>query len=157
MNNINTSRSAISAIQSHTGYWLRSVSNHVSHAFSLRLLATGVTVAEWVVLREMYDNDEMSPSRLAELTGMTRGAASRLLDRLVHKSLVTREGRDDDRRYQDIRLTPAGRRLVPSLAALADQNDLELFAPLTIKERAVLLATLKKLAHAHTLHTIPTE
>jgi DNA-binding MarR family transcriptional regulator len=99
----------------------------------------------------------MSPSHLAELTGMTRGAASRLLDRLVHKSLVTREGRDDDRRYQDIRLTPAGRRLVPSLAALADQNDRELFAPLTPKERGVLLAILKKLAHAHTLHTIPTE
>lgn len=118
---------------------------------------SGVTGAEWVVLREMYDKDEMSPSTLADLTGMTRGAASKLIDRLVGKKLVSRRDRTDDRRYQDIELTATGRRLVPTIAAIADQNDAEFFTVLSPKERAALIATLKKLVQAHGFDQIPTE
>jgi DNA-binding MarR family transcriptional regulator len=150
-------QSRVSELTSHTGFWLRFVSNHVSHAFMRRLLSSDVTVAEWVVLREMYDKQEMSPSVLADVTGMTRGAASKLIDRLVHKKLVSRRGRTDDRRYQDIELTAEGRRLVPTLAAIADENDEEFFKALSTGERAALVATLKKLVQAHGLHRIPTE
>jgi len=109
------------------------------------------------VLREMYDQEEMAPSVLAEQIGMTRGAASKLIDRLVTKKLVSRRDRTDDRRYQDVALTAAGRRLVPALAAIADQNDEEFFKPLTVSEHKALVTTLKKLVQAHDLHRIPTE
>lgn len=148
---------AVSGLRKHVGFWLRFVSNHVSHAFARKLLDSGVTVAEWVVIREMYGHEEMAPSVLAEQTGMTRGAASKLVDRLVNKKLVTREDRTDDRRFQDIALTPAGRRLVPALAALADRNDEEFFHPLSAKEREALMTTLKKLVQVHGLHKLPTE
>lgn len=36
----------ISALDSRLGYWLRYVSNQVSHAFSPKVQARGVTVAE---------------------------------------------------------------------------------------------------------------
>jgi DNA-binding MarR family transcriptional regulator len=148
---------AVSDLKSHIGFWLRFASNHVSQAFARKLLDSGVTVAEWVVLREMYDREAMSPSVLADLTGMTRGAASKLIDRLVVKHFVTRQGRSDDRRFQEIELTAAGRKLVPSLAALADQNDKEFFAPLSPNERDVLVAVLKRLVQAHGLRKLPTE
>ncbi|MGA7243704.1 MAG: MarR family transcriptional regulator, partial [Terracidiphilus sp.] len=121
------------------------------------LQKSGVTVAEWVVLREMYDHDCTAPSKIAELTGMTRGAASKLIDRLVKKRLIAREERSDDRRYQDIRLTDAGTQLVPALAAVADRNDHEFFAPLTAGERRELLTILKRLAQAHKLNKVPTQ
>ena len=60
------------------------MSNHVSHAFAIKLAGVGVTVAEWVVLRELYDA-ESAPSALAEQLGMTRGAISKLADRLIDK------------------------------------------------------------------------
>lgn len=139
------------------GFWLRFVSNHVSHAFARRLAASGVTVAEWVVLREMYDDVETSPGTLAERIGMTRGGVSKLVDRVVSKGLATREVRSDDKRFQSIALTAAGRRMVPLLAALADENDDHFFSALSARERAVLVNTMKKLVRAHGLHTIPTE
>lgn len=150
-------RTDVSDLQSHTGFWLRFVSNYVSQAFARRLLASGVTVAEWVVLREMFGNAEMSPSVIADHIGMTRGAASKLIDRLLAKKLVTRQDRTDDRRFQNVALTAAGRRLVPGLAALADRNDEEFFGPLTTREREQLVAALKKLVQAHGLQKIPTE
>lgn len=147
----------VSDLREHLGFWMRMVSNTVSHAFARKLEASGVTVAEWVVLREMYGRDTMAPSELAERTGMTRGAASKLVDRLVGKELVTRRDRTDDRRFQEIALKPAGRRLVPQLAMLADRNDEEFFRPLTARERDELLTTLKKLVQAHGLKNLPTE
>jgi len=147
----------VSDLKKHAGFWLRFVSNHVSHAFARRLLASGVTVAEWVVMREMFDDEEISPGVVAERIGMTRGGVSKLVDRLVSKKLVTRRDRSDDRRFQSIALTAAGRRLTPQLAALADQNDEEFFDPLSAAERAALIATMKKLVQAHGLQTLPTE
>jgi DNA-binding MarR family transcriptional regulator len=145
----------VSELRSHIGFWLRFVSNHVSQAFARKLLSSGVTAAEWVVLREMYDQPGMSPGLLADITGMSRGAASKLMDRLVAKKLVTRQGRTDDCRYQDIALTPAGRRLVPVLAGIADRNDDEFFEGLSARERAALVSTLKKLVQAHGLQKVP--
>ena len=147
----------VSDLKKHIGFWLRFVSNHVSHAFARKLLASGVTVAEWVVMREMFDDEETSPGVLAERIGMTRGGVSKLVDRLVSKKLVTRRERNDDRRFQSIALTAAGRRLTPHLATLADQNDEEFFHRLSVGERAALMATMKKLVEAHGLQTLPTE
>lgn len=151
-------RIAASRLTSHIGLWMRRVSNHVSHSFTRKLEGAGVTVAEWVVLREMYGaNDTTSPSVVATLTGLSRGAVSKLIDRLLHKGLVTRQESTGDRRYQDLRLTPAAVTLVPRLAALADNNDTELFRVLSVSERKVLLALLKKTADRHHLTQMPVE
>jgi DNA-binding MarR family transcriptional regulator len=152
-----TSDGTVSELKKHVGFWLRFVSNHVSNAFARRLLASGVTAAEWVVMREMFEDEETSPGVLAGRMGMTRGGVSKLVDRLVTKNLVTRRERSDDRRFQSIALTAAGRRLTPQLAALADQNDEEFFRTLSAGERATLIATMKKLVEAHGLHALPTE
>lgn len=144
-----------SPLKSHIGFWMRFASNHVSQSFARSLLGSGITVAEWVVLREMFESTSMSPSLVAEAIGLTRGAISKLVDRLVEKKLVTRRESSDDRRFQTIALTGAGRRLVPKLAAIADRNDEHFFSPLSQRERDALLATLKKLIQAHGLTHIP--
>jgi DNA-binding MarR family transcriptional regulator len=147
----------VSDLKTHIGFWLRFVSNHVSHRFAAKVAASGVTVAEWVVLREMFDSDVTSPSALAAVTGLTRGAVSKLVERLREKKLLTRVESAQDRRFQDVSLTDAGRALVPRLAALADENDAECFSPLSAEERERLVSTLKKLVQANKLNKMPIE
>ncbi len=140
----NTSPSeAVSALDTHLGYWLRVVSNHVSHGFKVKVEAHGVTVAEWVVLRALFTEDGIKPSRLAMTLGLSRGAVSKLVDRLVAKDLVSVHDDVRDSRAQVLGLRAAGRRLVPLLAALADQNDAEAFGHLDPAQHASLLTTLK--------------
>jgi len=136
---------------------MRIVSNHVSHAFARKLERCEVTVADWVVMREMFGESLTSPSVVAARIGMTRGAITKIVDRLLTKGLVTRRESHGDRRYQEIALTAAGRRLVPTLASLADQNDEEFFHPLSHKEREAILSILQKLVQAHGLEKLPTE
>lgn len=147
----------VSALEDHLGYWLRFVSNQVSHAFARKVAALDVTVAEWVILRELHDAQTLVPSALAEKIGMTRGAVSKLADRLEAKSLVTRTANDDDRRYQTLALTKDGRALVPRLAALADENDAEFFGHLKPAERKAIESAMRGIVKRHGFRTIPTE
>lgn len=148
---------AISALESHLGYWMRFVSNQVSHAFSVKLAARDVTVAEWVVLREMYGREDIVPSELADRLGMRRGAISKLADRLAAKSLMTRTANETDRRYQALTLSKESRRLVPKLAALADQNDAEFFGHLAPEERTAIEAAMREIVRRFGLKSVPVE
>jgi DNA-binding MarR family transcriptional regulator len=145
----------ISALEDHLGYWLRFVSNHVSHAFSTKIAALDVTVAEWVVMRDLFERVQVTPSEIADRIGMTRGAISKLADRLIAKSLIARTADKADRRYQYLALTRSGRALVPKLAALADQNDAQFFDHLSSPERAAIEDIMKKIVQRQDLQTMP--
>jgi DNA-binding MarR family transcriptional regulator len=147
----------VSSLETHLGYHLRFVSNHVSQAFAAKLAGRGVTVAEWVVLRELYERDGVAPSTLADSLNMTRGGVSKLVERLCARSLLTRDTGTGDQRYQQLRLTDAGRELVPELAALADQNDAEFFGHLTPDDRRHLQDTLEEIVRRRQLTSIPVD
>jgi DNA-binding MarR family transcriptional regulator len=146
---------AASELTAHLGYWLRFVSNHVSLAFARKLESRGVTVAEWVVLRELYGSPPIAPSEVAERLGLTRGAITKLADRLIAKSLVVRRASVVDGRAQRLALTAQGRLIVPGLAALADQNDAEFFASLSPRERGEMERMLRDIVARHGLKATP--
>jgi DNA-binding MarR family transcriptional regulator len=147
----------VSTLDLHIGYWLRAVSNHVSHAFKMKVERHGVTVAEWVVLRTLFDQDGIKPSELATTLGLTRGAISKLVNRLAAKNLVAVRGDVRDRRAQLVFMTASGRRRVPKLAALADENDAETFGRLDPAQRAFLLTTLKRIVDQLGLRGAPVD
>jgi DNA-binding MarR family transcriptional regulator len=70
---------------------------------------------------------------------------------------VVRTAAADDRRYQTVKLAPSGRRLVPVLAALADQNDQEFFGHMSAGEVAALIATLKEIVGRRQLKNVPVD
>lgn len=144
-------------LQSHLGYWLRLVSNAVSQSFARKVETEGVTVAEWVFLRMLYDVDAISPSALAGRMGMTRGAITKLGDRLVTKDLLLRVANAEGGRGQSLALTASARILVPRLAALADENDADFFGSLSGPERQTMERLLRKIALDRALTKPPTE
>lgn len=152
-----TRSGAVSALEAHLGFWLRFVSNQVSHSFDRKLAALDVSVAEWVVLRELFEGDPMVPSELAKKMGLTRGAVSKIMDRLEAKSLVSRYANERDRRYQVVTLTAKGRGLVPRLAALADHNDGEFFGHLKPAERQQIERIMREIVRRHALRAVPVD
>lgn len=146
-----------SPLEAHVGYWLRFVSNHVSQAFRRKVEARGVSVSEWVAMREMLAAGTTAPAALARRMGMTRGAVSKILASLESKRLIRRTADEADRRSHAVALTAAGERLVPQLAALADTNDAEFFDGLPAGDRTALLRILRELVKAHGLETVPVD
>jgi len=88
---------------------------------------------------------------------MTRGAVSKLVERLSEKGLAVCSADKADRRYQTVAPTASGRNLVPTLAALADQNDREFFGHLSRREREDLFAVLKRIVQSRGLSAAPVD
>lgn len=137
-----------STLETHLGYWLRFVSNHVSGAFREKVEARGVTVAEWVALRSLHLLGTASLGDLARQMGDDTGAASRLAQRLVKKGYMKRATRATDRRGVALTLTASGSALLFKLAADADRNEDEFFDGLSAADkghlRRILMAIVKR-------------
>jgi len=150
-------RQSISDLESHLGYWLRRVSNAVSGSFSRALQAKQTSVAEWVLLRELYKRGRAAPGDLANMLGLTRGAVSKIVDKLETKEWVQTEGKEGDNRFRVLFLTHAGLRNLPALAQVADRNDEAFFACLDTREKNILRELLIKIAEHNRIHDVPTE
>ena len=146
---------SVSSLTDHTGYWLRMVSNAVSQDFARKLTADGVTVAEWCFMRALFDEKGSAPIALADRMGMTRGAITKLADRLVAKGLVARAKTGG--RGQSLSLTSEGRTKVPILASLADENDTEYFGVLSGEDREAFDRILRTLVEQRGLTTAPVD
>lgn len=147
----------VSELEAHIGFWLRFVSNHVSASFARRVEAHGVTVSEWVALRTLYERGELAPMALVEALGMTKGAVSKLVARLEAAQWLSRASDDQDGRAQRITLTATGRKLVPKLARIADENDAAFFGHLSAREQKQLKQMMIDLVRTHGLRAVPVE
>ena len=145
----------ISPLETHLGYWMRFVSNRVSEDFRIAVEALGVSVTEWVALRTLYDSAGANHGNLTRALGMTKGAVSKLVARLEEKGLVGRQTGKADARHVVLRLTAAGKALVPRLAALADKNDEKYFGHLSAAKRRDLRKMLEEIVRTHQLSKVP--
>jgi DNA-binding MarR family transcriptional regulator len=150
-------QAAPAGLETHLGYWVRRVSNHVSGAFTRSLQEQHVSVAEWVVLSQIAGRPEVRPAELAGQLGLTRGAVSKVLDKLEGKKWITRSTPHDDNRVQLLSLTRHGRRVLPQLVSIADRNDERFFDCLDAKEQDTLRRLLGKLMKFHHLRDVPVE
>ncbi len=134
---------SISPVEAHVAYWLHYVGNRLFHELRQRALRFGVTAAESLLLRKLWEHENGAmQSRLAAQLGLHRSHISRLAMRLEIKGLINREKSVSDRRALTLTLATAGRLMVPSLAAAADKTNARHFgrvgeAPLLAIEKVM--------------------
>lgn len=148
-------RRSASDLERHLGYWLRRVSNHVSGEFKRALQARRTSVAEWVVLCVVQERPGITPGELAEALALTRGAVSKVIDKLEAKNWITGSTKPEDNRVRLYCLTRKGSRVLPELRQIADRNDQTFFAVLQADERAALQRLLSKLIDRHAIEAVP--
>ena len=147
----------MSALENHLGYRLRRISNAVSSEFARSLQVKHTSVAEWVLLRMVSERGQATPGELAEIVGMTRGAVSKVVDKLEAKLWLRVGTADGDNRVRLLFLTREGRRNLPILAKIADENDARFFNCLDANEKHTFQRLLGKLADENNIHDVPTE
>ena len=134
--------------QSQVSYWVKLAEARFSKHFAKMLEEWRLIPSEWAVLRELYRPGRRSPVELGQVIGMTKGGASKLVDRLVKKGLVRKEVSEFDRRFRGVELTEYGREWVPFLAELEKSLDREFFGKLRGGGRYRLTECLKRVLTA---------
>jgi DNA-binding MarR family transcriptional regulator len=71
--------------------------------------AGGLSIAQWHLLRQLAENDEVPAGKLAAGADLTPASATQMLDHLAEQGWVERVRSDSDRRVVLNRLTADGR------------------------------------------------
>ena len=71
--------------------------------------AGGLSIAQWHLLRQLAENDELPAGKLAAGADLTPASATQMLDHLADQGWVERVRSESDRRVVLNRLTPDGR------------------------------------------------
>ena len=107
----------------------------------------GVTLTQLSVLRGLR-NGPQAIGRLGQGVGLAPASATRLVDRLERRGLVSRSRKDDDRRSVTVRLEPSGERLLGELRPLAGSHLQRAVERMSPGEREQVAAALKRLVNA---------
>lgn len=71
-----------------------------------------ITVDQWLILKSLYNNNDLNQSQLAEITGKDHPTLTRIIDLLCKKDLTERRVHVNDRRCFIIHLTAEGEQKV---------------------------------------------
>lgn len=135
-----------SAEQTATIRWFNRAWTEATALLDDGYLESGLSLPE---ARLVYELAQRSPQPIIELRGRLKldpGYATRLLDRLASRNLVTRDADPDDRRRQLVSVTSPGREVAALLSRRADARVGELLDPLTQGDRETLVAALDTVA-----------
>jgi DNA-binding MarR family transcriptional regulator len=124
------------------------LARHAAAARRDRLASGGLKYWQFKVLlmlRRLGAPYTASPSQLADMLGLTRGALSARLGPLEEAGLITRTSDGADRRRVQVRLTPAGWDTFERHASVEEQGEGALLSVLTAEEKQTLADLLRKL------------
>ncbi len=109
---------------------------------------TGLTLPQMHTLEILGAAGQLRMKELAEKMGITTGALTVMVDRLVRAGLVARQPNPEDRRSIRVALTPEGEKYFVEHHQLHRQLTQELANALEPEELSALLAIIPKLNHS---------
>lgn len=129
----------------HLGLLLERASRAVGERLDRAIGREGVTSDHWRVLRRLADGEGHTMGDLAEHLQMNPPTLTKLVDRMVGKSLVQRAADPEDSRRVLVYATDAGLGLLQELQGAVDQHHAALQAllgPRNARQLERLLTTL---------------
>ena len=108
----------------------------------------GLSRAEFVVLYSLGLVDGVTASEIAASTAFPKNTLSRAVNRIARLGLIARRAGENDRRQQNLTLTPKGRAILDEALPRFVAMEEEMLAPLSLIERETLSALMAKVVLA---------
>lgn len=111
-----------------------------------REMETGLTVAQYLILKRLQAAGPLTMSALAEAMGVTLPAATALVGRMARAGFVTRRRRTRDRRQVWVALTARGREALEEARAKRDRLLAQYLGAMAAEDLRALVGILRVLA-----------
>lgn len=108
-----------------------------------------LTPAQFGVLYAVEQNPGVEQIGVARMLGLDRSTTANVVDRLISRDLVRRDGHASDRRRCSLTITRKGAQMLARARDIAADAQTRLLEPLPPEDRNRLLALLHQLMDAH--------
>jgi DNA-binding MarR family transcriptional regulator len=108
--------------------------------------AGGLTYAQWHLLRQLAESDELPAGKLAAGADLTPASVTQMLDHLAEQGWVERVRSESDRRVVLNRLTPAGRERFAAKEAELKERWRDALSDIPAEELAHAARVLRRMA-----------
>ncbi len=112
---------SVAQLDNQLCFALYSASSHLTSIYRPLLNPLGLTYTQFIVLMALWQEDNISISRLAEKTGLSKATMTPLLKRLEQKQLIQRQVLENNERQKNIALTKAGQALSLKSAEITEK------------------------------------
>lgn len=136
---------SVAKLNNQLCFALYSGSSHITSIYRPLLDPLGLTYTQFIVLMALWEQDNISITRLAEKTGLSKSTMTPLLKRLEQKNFIQRKVLANNERQKSIVLTESGRKL--SLQSAEVTNQAFCATGLTKQEANDMIALCAKLVH----------
>ena len=106
-----------------------------------------ITMPQFWVLECLSSCEGRLMSEIANFLGVSRPAATGLIDRLIAQDLVRRDDIPDDRRTVKISITPKGRQIVKSVWEQKRRTLVKVFSQLSARDRQEYIKIFERVVH----------
>ncbi len=93
------------------GFLITKLARAMSNELDSKLKAYGVTISQWSLLRQLWEQEGRSQIELQERLGLEGATVTGLIQRMMNQGLVYRRPDPSDKRVQRVYLTERGRAL----------------------------------------------
>lgn len=132
-------------IEECINYLLTQSQIKINLLFRANLSEYGITPAQYVLLYHLWEEDGLSPTQLAALSGLDASTVTGLLTRMEEKGLIKRKHSKDDRRGVNVWLTPQGAALQSDIERVIEASNEEVLSGMSGKDREFLKDCLKRM------------
>ena len=113
--------------------------------FSDVLSDTNLTVPQYSLLTVLGERGESTMGQLADALGITMGAVTSLVDRLIHLGHVGRERGTEDRRVVKVSLTAKGSAMLGTVLDRSRRFIAGILSEMSPEDRCTFIGTYEKL------------
>lgn len=129
----------------------RRVKQYAQSAFSEHNF--DLTVDQWIVLKNLHENPELTNKEVAELCGKDQPTLTRIVDLLIKKKLVERIPHTQDRRALTLQITKDGEQKIEEIAPKVTEFRMQAWQNLTEEDFDHFTRILNKIYDNLTLNT----
>ena len=141
-------------LEDSLGFQVNMTANAMKNRFNTFLKPYKLTSEQYVIMKSVEENPDISPTQLAEITFKDKTTITRMIDTLVKNEMLIRIPKADDRRAYQIQWSTKGEEVMKEIIPISEDVISKLRSQFSKEELTSFLQILEKLKHTPCLETL---
>ena len=141
-------------LEESLGFQVNMTANAMKNRFNTFLKPYGLTSEQYVIMKSVEENPDISPTQLAEITFKDKTTITRMIDTLVKNEMLLRTPKPNDRRAYQIGWSKKGKNTMHKILPITEDLLDKIRSQFSSDELATFLSILEQLKQTPCLETL---